>query len=102
VIYNIPAHDPLPWTHLFFPRRAFDEVQEQDGWIFARKGTGYVSVWLPEGYQWTTRGVWAGSEVRSLKPRHAMLVAVGTRAGGRCPGARREHERTPSGASWQG
>lgn len=80
VIYYIPVIDPLPWIHLFFPRPAFDDVKEKNGWIFGLKGAGYVGVWLPEGYQWTTRGMWAGVEIRSLKPRNAILVYVGRTA----------------------
>jgi hypothetical protein len=80
VIYKIPPNDPLPWIHLFFPRLAFDEVKEENGWLFGRKGHGYVGVWLPEGYRWTTRGVWADAEVRSLRPRNAILAYVGRAA----------------------
>lgn len=80
LIYSIPSNDPLPWIHLFFPRLMFDEVKEKDCWIFGRQGDGYVGVWLPEGYQWTTRGVWADVEVRSLRPRNAILAYVGRTA----------------------
>jgi hypothetical protein len=80
VIYKIPSNDPLPWVHLFFPRLTFDEVREENGWIFGRKGDGFVGVWLPEGYQWTTRGVWADVEARSLRPRNAILAYVGRAA----------------------
>lgn len=80
LIYKIPSNDPLPWIHLFFPRLVFDEVKEKDAWIFGRKGDGYVGVWLPEGYEWTTRGVWAGIEARSLRPRNAILAYVGRAA----------------------
>jgi len=80
LIYKIPSNDPLPWIHLFFPRLTFDEVREENGWIFGRKGDGFVGVWLPEGYQWTTRGVWANIEVRSLRPRNAILAYVGRAA----------------------
>jgi hypothetical protein len=77
LIYKIPSGDPLPWIHLFFPRLTFDEVREENSWIFGRKGDGFVGVWVPEGYQWTTRGVWADVEVRSLRPRNAILAYVG-------------------------
>ncbi len=80
MIYDIPTIDPLPWIHLFFPRPAFEEVKEKDSWIFGRKGDGFVGVWLPEGYQWTKRGMWANVEIRSHKPRNAILVYVGRTA----------------------
>lgn len=31
-------------THAYFPKFAFDEVVEQDGWVFGRKGDGYLAL----------------------------------------------------------
>ncbi len=43
-LYRIPQDDPRPLTHLRLPMAEFDEVREQAGWIFARKGNGYIGV----------------------------------------------------------
>ncbi|MCP4644515.1 MAG: hypothetical protein GY851_28990 [bacterium] len=42
----------LLFTHAFFPRDRFDEVHEQDGWIFGRKGDGYIALWSQQPYHW--------------------------------------------------
>ncbi len=50
IIYNIekiPAlYVPIKhfFTHAWFPRDKFDEVLETKGWIFARKGKGYIAL----------------------------------------------------------
>jgi hypothetical protein len=54
-----PIYDQPPWyredrVHAWFPRGAFDEVIERDGWCFGRKECGFVglrplkpAVWVP-------------------------------------------------------
>jgi hypothetical protein len=41
-----------PYTHAFFPQDRFDEVVQQDGWTFARKGSGYVALWSWRPTHW--------------------------------------------------
>jgi hypothetical protein len=55
-ITHLPDTDAFPFTHAYFPTHAFDEVTERGGWIFGRKGEGYVALysshpgrWLPDG-----------------------------------------------------
>ncbi len=44
-IHRIPADTTYGLcTHAYFPRHAFDEVVEKNGWIFGRKGEGYVGL----------------------------------------------------------
>ena len=45
VIHRLDERHPIPFTHLYFPRHAFDEVIERDGWIFGRKGNSCAAVW---------------------------------------------------------
>lgn len=40
------------FTHAWLPRSAFDEVIERGGWIFARKGDGYLALRSQQPYQW--------------------------------------------------
>ncbi len=62
VIYNIqriPAlYVPVRhfYTHAWLPRDKFDEVVERDGWIFARKGEGYLALWSMQPYFWNDSG----------------------------------------------
>lgn len=42
--YHLPPDDAFPFTHAYFPREAFDEVIERDGWVCARKGEGFVAL----------------------------------------------------------
>ena len=63
-IYNIekiPAlYVPIRhfFTHAWLPKDKFDEVVEKDGWIFARKGEGYLALRSQNPHFWNT-----GSEV---------------------------------------
>ena len=41
-----------PFTHAFFPQDRFDEVVEQSGWVFGRKGDGYVALHSERPTQW--------------------------------------------------
>lgn len=37
------------YTHAWLPRDRFDQIEERDGWVFARKGRGYLGLrsWQP-------------------------------------------------------
>lgn len=60
VIYRINTRpglyhtNRLFYTHAWLPRDQFDEVIEQDGWIFAHKGDGYLAITSEHGYRWQT------------------------------------------------
>jgi hypothetical protein len=42
------------FTHAWLPRDRFDAVQERDGWIFARRGNGYLALRSAQPYHWQT------------------------------------------------
>jgi hypothetical protein len=44
----------LLFTHAWLPRDKFDEVIERDGWVFARKGDGYLALCSRNPYRWQT------------------------------------------------
>ena len=60
IIYNIekiPAlYVPIKhfFTHAWLPKDKFDEVVEKNGWIFARKGEGYLALRSQNPYFWGT------------------------------------------------
>lgn len=47
-IYCIPEVHPIHYTHLYCPECRFEEVRKEDGWIFLKKGTGYIALWCSE------------------------------------------------------
>jgi hypothetical protein len=54
-IEKIPAlYVPIRhfYTHAWLPKDKFDEVVEKDGWIFARKGAGYLALRSQHPYFW--------------------------------------------------
>ncbi|MFZ5857983.1 MAG: hypothetical protein ACOYZ6_14230 [Chloroflexota bacterium] len=61
IVYNIekiPAlYVPIKhfFTHAWIPKDKFDEVIEKNGWIFARKGKGYLALYSQNPHIWGTR-----------------------------------------------
>jgi hypothetical protein len=77
-LYDIPASQPLQFIHAYLPRDAFDEVIEENGWIFARAGDAFAGLWLSSAYRWTTEGEWADREIISAGLKHAVICEAGT------------------------
>ncbi len=40
------------YTHAFVPQDHFDEVLEEGGWVFTRKGAGYLALWSWRPLRW--------------------------------------------------
>ena len=71
-------NDEITWmTHLFFERDRFDEVVEKGGWVFARKGDGYVAIWSEHGYEVGRLGPYAGRELMCRASKNAWIVECG-------------------------
>ena len=52
-IYRIlPDFVDYLYSHLYFPRHEMDETAEKDGWLFGRKGNGYIAVRSLEPGYW--------------------------------------------------
>lgn len=69
------------FTHAWLPQDKFDEVVEQAGWIFARKGDGYLALRSQHPYFWNTEdAVAAGITLRKSAEDMGREVV--------CPGAR--------------
>lgn len=69
-----------PYSHAYFPTRAFDELEARGGWTFGRKGSGYVALYSAEPTQWARSGQWVGSELVAYAPRNAWICVVGNAA----------------------
>ncbi len=60
VVYNLHRKPALYvptrhfFTHAWLPCEQFDVVIECDGWIFARKGDGYLALYSQQPYRWHT------------------------------------------------
>jgi len=95
VIYRIhrkPAlyvRGMLPFTHAWLPRDRFDEVVEREGWIFARKGDGYLALrsQQPAGWQEapgeddrSANGAEGGRELIAAGRSNIWICEVGRRA----------------------
>ncbi len=51
-IHQVPADDPFPFSHAYFPVNAFDEIAEKGQWIFGRKGDGYIGLYSQNPARW--------------------------------------------------
>ncbi|MFC1526208.1 hypothetical protein ACFL6X_05280 [Candidatus Latescibacterota bacterium] len=67
-------------SHCYFEADRFDETLARDGWLFARKGDGYVGIWSEHGYETGTRGQYAGRELICRADSNAWIVEAGRRA----------------------
>ncbi len=60
VVYNaiekpgLYVRETADFTHAWLPRDRFDEMIEHDGWIFARRGNGYLALWVSKPSHWQT------------------------------------------------
>ncbi|MFZ5857982.1 MAG: hypothetical protein ACOYZ6_14225 [Chloroflexota bacterium] len=94
-LYDIPRHASAPYpletrhyafTHAYFPKWAFDEMKEVPagknggGWIFGKRGDGYVALYVDQAYKWTESGPDAGQEIISLGYRNVYICQMGRKA----------------------
>jgi hypothetical protein len=94
-LYDIPTHPSAPYpletrhyafSHAYFPKWAFDEVKEVPagknggGWIFGKRGDGYVALYVDQAYKWTETDPDAGQEVISLGYKNVYICQMGRKA----------------------
>jgi len=71
----------LTLTHAWLPRDQFDEVVERDGWVFARRGEGYLGLRSQRPYHWQTeQGEDKGRAIIVPGKRNAWICELGRRA----------------------
>lgn len=44
-VYEIPESHPIHFTHIYCPRKRFDEVVVKENWLFFRKNQSYLALW---------------------------------------------------------
>jgi len=86
IVYNPPPAVTLGekrrffYTHAYFPRHAFDETLEKDGWFFARKRDGYLALHSRNKAGWIEKGKWAGVELRARGLQNIWICQMGRKA----------------------
>jgi len=68
------------FTHAWLPKDKFDEVVESDGWIFARKGDGYLALRSQNPYFWNEPHAPQMEEMEFEKSRRINAEDVGREA----------------------
>lgn len=70
----------LLFTHAWLPRDKFDDVVERDGWLFARKGDGYLALRSRNPYRWQTEdGEDQNREIIAEGKTNIWLCELGSR-----------------------
>jgi hypothetical protein len=82
-IHHVPADNPLPFSHAYFPRAAFDEVVERAQWTFARKGDGYLALYSQNPAHWRTDAAGNSVEWRAAAADNIWICEMGAREGNR-------------------
>jgi len=67
----------LFFTHAWFPKKEFEEVREEGGWVFGRKGDGYIGLYSKNGYRWQDEGEDAGCEVIAEGRKNIWVCQMG-------------------------
>jgi hypothetical protein len=80
-IHHVPSDDPRPFSHAYFPRQAFDEVEQREGWTFGRKGGGYVALYSQHAARWAEQGVYADIELRAAARDNIWICEMGDERG---------------------
>ena len=79
-IHHVPANDPFPFSHAYFPKKSFDEVIEKGNWIFARKSNGYIALYSQNPKIWKKDDKGQTVELRVDSPDNIWLVEMGSKS----------------------
>jgi hypothetical protein len=60
-----------------FRRAAFDEVVQEKGWTFGRKGAGYVALWSRQPTTWSKDGVFGGEGLVADGRKNVWICQLG-------------------------
>jgi hypothetical protein len=66
-----------PRTVAVFRRAAFDEVVQEKGWTFGRKGAGYVALWSRQPTTWSKDGVFGGEGLVAEGSKNVWICHLG-------------------------
>lgn len=74
-LHQAPPTEPLAFSHAYFPRAAFDEVETRGGWTFARYKTAYLALFCSEPTHWCSP-----EELRTTAAQSAWICELGAAA----------------------
>ena len=73
-----PSEEVLtPRTVAVFRRAAFDEVVQDKGWTFGRKGKGYVALWSRQATTWSKDGIFGGEGLVAEGSKNVWVCQLG-------------------------
>ncbi|MDF2922998.1 MAG: hypothetical protein K0R57_1912 [Paenibacillaceae bacterium] len=67
------------FTHVYFPFAQFDEVLQQENWLFGRKNDAYIAVYSQHPYTVTRHGSYKNRELLCLHKDNIWLMEAGSR-----------------------
>ncbi|WP_214627773.1 family 16 glycoside hydrolase [Paenibacillus agaridevorans] len=81
-LHKITGSSQLPYTHFWLIKNQFDQIDEEDGWIFLRhldvfaaiKPLKNGAVSASSAYEWTQSGKYADSEIKIHSTNTAFIV----------------------------
>ena len=76
-IHHVPEDDPRPYSHAWFPKDAFDRVEQDGQWVFAQKGAGYLALYSQHPAAWSESVPYAGRELRASSPDTIWICELG-------------------------
>ena len=76
-VFPLSPEHPIPFTHLYFPTRCFDEWEQDGNWLYARRGEGYIAVWCSNSLTLFDGDIVQGSDFRAGKGPAAYLTVCG-------------------------
>lgn len=86
IIYKISTKmgiyktNKLLFTHAWLPKDKFDEVIEQNGWIFARKNEGYLALYSHQPYKWQWEGEEKDKEILADGKENIWICELGRKS----------------------
>ena len=79
-LYDLPPASRFLFTHAYFPTHDFDETALREGWVFARKGDGYIALTASPAFEPIQEGKTAHRELRSYGAHSAWICQMGWQA----------------------
>lgn len=77
-MFDTSNTDHYTYTHGHFPINEFDQVKEENGWVFGRKGHGYIALFSQHGYEWADTTDTLKKELICQETKNIWLCQMGS------------------------